>query len=254
MGIKTGIAIAAATALMMIMSCEQKNEKAQGSYIGPSDIQVEDGRMTPEVLLSLGRLSDPQLSPDGKWILYGVSYTSIDENRSCRNLFLAEVISNEDGTLSFGEKVQLTKEGKSINNARWSNDGKSIYYLQGGQLFKAGITLASGKCSLGAATQLSDIGNGIGEFSISPDESQVLYTGTVQGSVKTPKDFDEKLDKAQAYVAEDLMYRHWDHWTTEKPQAFVAPLPAAAKGITEDNSLNLLGEDEGRYELPLEPF
>ena len=254
MRIKTRIAIAAATALMMIMSCEQKNEKAQGSYIGPSDIQVEDGRMTPEVLLSLGRLSDPQLSPDGKWILYGVSYTSIDENRSCRNLFLAEVISNEDGTLSFGEKVQLTKEGKSINNARWSNDGKSIYYLQGGQLFKAGITLASGKCSLGAATQLSDIGNGIGEFSISPDESQVLYTGTVQGSVKTPKDFDEKLDKAQAYVAEDLMYRHWDHWTTEKPQAFVAPLPAAAKGITEDNSLNLLGEDEGRYELPLEPF
>lgn len=254
MRIKTGIAIAAATALMMIMSCEQKNEKAQGSYIGPSDIQVEDGRMTPEVLLSLGRLSDPQLSPDGKWILYGVSYTSIDENRSCRNLFLAEVISNEDGTLSFGEKVQLTKEGKSINNARWSNDGKSIYYLQGGQLFKAGITLASGKCSLGAATQLSDIGNGIGEFSISPDESQVLYTGTVQGSVKTPKDFDEKLDKAQAYVAEDLMYRHWDHWTTEKPQAFVAPLPAAAKGFTEDNSLNILGEDEGRYELPLEPF
>ncbi|MBP5217589.1 MAG: PD40 domain-containing protein, partial [Bacteroidales bacterium] len=208
-----GIAIAAATALT-IMSCSQKKETAQSAYIGQSDIQIEDGRMTPEVLLSLGRLSDPQLSPDGKWILYGVSYTSIEDNRSCRNLFLAEVTEGEDGSLSFGDRVQLTKEGKSISNARWSNDGKSVYYLQGGQLYKAGISLGEGKCSLGAATQLSDAANGIGEFAISPDESQVLYIGTVPGAVKTPKDFDAKLDKAQAYVAEDLMYRHWDHWTT----------------------------------------
>ena len=248
-----GIALAAAT-LLTIMSCSQKKETTPSAYIGPSEIQIEDGRMTPEVLLSLGRLSDPQLSPDGKWILYGVSYTSIEDNRSCRNLFLAEVTGNEDGSLSFGDKVQLTKEGKSMNNARWSNDGKSIYYLQGGQLFKAPLTLGEGKCSLGAATQLSVIENGIGEFSISPDEAQVLYTSTIPGAVKTPTDFDEKLDKAQAYVTEDLMYRHWDHWTTERPQTYIAPLQGTAKGITEENSLNVLDSDAGLYELPVEPF
>ena len=103
--------------------------KPQEGYIGPSALKVEDGHMTPELLLSLGRLSDPQLSPDGKTILYGVSYTSIAENRSVRNLF----------TIPGGGRrpTQLTMDGKSIASARWSPDGESIFFLQGGQLYKA---------------------------------------------------------------------------------------------------------------------
>ena len=34
-------------------------------FIGKSEIVITDGHMTPEVLLALGRLSDPQVSPDG---------------------------------------------------------------------------------------------------------------------------------------------------------------------------------------------
>ncbi len=250
--INKGKAALVAAALIAMMSCAQKNgTEADKGYIGPSDIKVEDGRMTPEVLLSLGRLSDPQLSPDGRWVLYGVSYTSIEENRSCRNLFLGEVTRNEDGSLSFGDKIQLTADGKSISNARWSLDGKSIYYLQGGQLYNAAVTIADGKASLSARKQISKVEAGIGEFTLSPDQSQVLYTSTIPGAVKTPKDFDKKLDKAQAYVTEDLMYRHWDHWTTERPQTYVAPLSGE---ITEGNSMNILAEDAGKYELPLEPL
>ena len=71
--INNGKAALVAAALITMMSCTQKNEtQADNGYIGPSDIKIEDGRMTPEALLSLGRLSDPQLSPDGHWILYGV--------------------------------------------------------------------------------------------------------------------------------------------------------------------------------------
>ena len=252
--IKTGKAAIAAAALMTMMSCARENEtRTEAGYIGPAEIKVEDGRMTPEVLLSLGRLSDPQLSPDGRWILYGVSYTSVEENRSCRNLFLSEVTRNEDGGFSFGEKIQLTAEGKSLSNARWSLDGKSIYYLQGGQIHSAAVSVADGKASLSAKKQISDVKAGIGEFSLSPDQSQVLYTSTVPGSVKTPKDFDEKLDKAQAYVTEDLMYRHWDHWTTERPQTYVAPF-GGEKSVTEDNSMNILADGAGKYELPIEPL
>lgn len=74
--IKTGKAALTAAVLVTMMSCARENEtRTDAGYIGPAEIKVEDGRMTPEVLLSLGRLSDPQLSPDGRWILYGVSYT-----------------------------------------------------------------------------------------------------------------------------------------------------------------------------------
>lgn len=252
--IKTGKTALAAAALITMMSCTQQNgDLTDSRYIGPSDIRIEDGIMTPVALLSLGRLSDPQLSPDGRWILYGVSYTSIEENRSCRNLFLAEVVRNDNGALAFGDKIQLTAEGKSVSNARWDLDGKSIYYLQGGQIYRSAVNIADGKASLSGKSQVSDIKAGIGEFTLSPDQSQVIYTSTVPGTVKTPKDFDEKLDKAQAYVTEDLMYRHWDHWTTERPQSYVAPM-GEGKSVTEENSKNLLAEGAGKYELPLEPL
>ena len=56
--INNGKAALVAAALITMMSCTQKNEtQADNGYIGPSDIKIEDGRMTPEALLSLGRLS-----------------------------------------------------------------------------------------------------------------------------------------------------------------------------------------------------
>ena len=83
--------IIAITCLIMAISCTQKDESG---YVGASDIRIEDGVMTSETLLALGRLSDPQLSPDGSKILYGVSYTSVADNRSSRSLFLC----NPDGS------------------------------------------------------------------------------------------------------------------------------------------------------------
>ena len=75
--------ILALAALTMFMACKGKEESG---YVGPQEVQIEDGVMTPEALLALGRLSEPQLSPDGSSILYGISYQSVRENRSCRNL------------------------------------------------------------------------------------------------------------------------------------------------------------------------
>ena len=230
--------LAAAVTLAAAITGCMKNTEEQG-YIGPSEIEITDGRMTPEALLALGRLSDPQLSPDGSRILYGVSYQSIGKNASCRNLFLC----NADGS----GKVQLTRYAKSVSCARWSADGKSIYFVQGGQLWKA--ALAGSK--LGKKVCLSDVPNGIGEFKLSPDESQIIYTGSIKNpAVVQPADTDPSLDKAQAYTTENLMYRHWDHWVTEIPRSYVAPLSAK---ISTDKSLDILGTDNC-FELPTEPF
>ena len=227
---------AALCATALVMSC--KNDESTG-YVGVSDIQVTDGVMSPEVLLSFGRLSDPQISPDGKKVLYGVSYTSIADNRSCRNLFL----SNIDGT----GKVQLTRYAKSVSNARWSADGSCIYFLQGGQIYKAPLQGSK----LGKKVCISDVPAGISEFKLSPDQSNIMYVSTIHSAVETPADSDPILSKAQAYATEDLMYRHWDHWVTEIPRTYVAPFAGAM--ITPDNSFDLLGCEE-LYELPTEPF
>ena len=143
-----------ALAAFSAIACNQDDMKPQQGYIGPSDLIVPDGRMTPELLLSLGRLSDPQLSPDGKTILYGVSYTSIADNRSVRNLFTIPV--------GGGEKTQLTMDGKSLSNARWAPAGDAIFFLQDGQVWKA--PYKAGK--LGRRSQVTDVERGIDEFSL----------------------------------------------------------------------------------------
>jgi dipeptidyl aminopeptidase/acylaminoacyl peptidase len=168
--IKSGGLAALTISALLTMNCT--SDKTSEGYIGPSQIEIKDGKMTPEALLAFGRLSDPQLSPDGKTILYGVSYTSIADNRSCRNLFLV----NADGT----SPRQLTRDGKSISCARWCNDGKSVAYVQGGQIWKADVRGLSGEMpSLVRRQQISDVKEGVGEFKFSPDESKVLYVSYV---------------------------------------------------------------------------
>jgi len=230
--------LAVAAAVLALAACNNAEMKPDKAYVGPSSLQVEGGHMTPELLLSLGRLSDPQLSPDGKTILYGVSYTSIEENRSVRNLFVMPA----DG----GEPTQLTMDGKSIASARWSKDGSAIYFLQGGQLYKA--PFKSGK--LGRRTQLSDIPAGMDDYLLSPDESQLIYVSNVHSAVEVPADTDPLLAKAEAYATEDLMYRHWDHWVTDIPHSFVATL---GNGVIREG-LDILGEDEAFFQLPNGPF
>lgn len=219
--------LVAALMLATAIGCMEKQEERG----------TESSVMTPEILLSLGRLSDAQLSPDGSKILFGVSYQNIKENNSCRNLYLC----NPDGS----GRVQITRYAKSVSCARWSADSKSIYFLQGGQIFKAPLRGSK----LGKKVQLSKVPAGVSEFAISPDESRIIYISTIPSAVETP---DKKgLDKAQAYSTEDLMYRHWDHWVTEIPRSYVAELGAGT--ITPENSVDILGTDN-LYELPTEPF
>lgn len=211
-------------------------------YIGKSDIEITDGKMTPEALLAFGRLSDPQVSPDGKKILYGVSYTSVEENRSVRNLF----ICNIDGS----DNQQLTTSGKSIGNARWNAAGDGIFFIMNGQMWSAGLKCRKGKWEVEELTQITDIPGGISEFKMSPDESMFMYISTVKSDVKSPSDCYSDLDKASAYTTDDLMYRHWDHTVMEIPHTFIAKIGDDI--ITEGVDI-LAGETE-LYELPTEPW
>ena len=235
----------AATAIGILMFMKkEENQISSDGYIGKSNIVIEDGKMSPEALLAFGRLSDPQVSPDGKHILYGVSYTSVEENRSVRNLF----ICNIDGT----GNQQLTTSGKSISNAHWHNDGSGIYFLMGGQMWSAHIDEKNGRWELTDLYKMTEIPGGITEFKMSPDQNFIMYSSYVKSSVKGPSDCYKDLDKATAYTTDDLMYRHWDHTVMEIPHTFVVMRQFKSGPITEGTDI-LAGED-GLYELPTEPF
>lgn len=250
-----GAVIGAAAAITFIMKNKGNGFETDG-FIGKSAIEIKDGKMTPEVLLAYGRLSDPQMSPDGQYIMYGVSYTDAASNRNVRNLRIV----NAEG----GDDVLLTESGRSIGNARWSADGKRIAFTMGGQIWTARISRKATKgsnsgsrWSLTSLKQISDIPAGISEFKISPDGRKIMYVSTVKSSVKSPEDCYADLGKATAYTTDDLMYRHWDHTVMEIPHTFVADFKFSGtkeKVITPETSVDILAAEKELYELPTEPF
>ena len=235
-----------AVGIVMIMG-KNKNSFTSEGYIGQSGIVIENGHMTPEALLAFGRLSDPQMSPDGEYILYGVSYTSTADNRSCRNLF----ICRKDGS----DRQQITKSGKSLSNARWINGGKGLAFIMGGQIWTANLKQGKDGWEVSGLTQVSNVPAGISEFKLSPDQSKMIYVSYVKSDVKTPADCYEDLGKANAYTTDDLMYRHWDHTVMEIPHSFIADFsPKAEMSVTPEVSVDILEGEPANYELPTEPF
>lgn len=222
--------IMAITALLTA-SCKESGEQEAG-IITRSDIKVENGLLSAEVMHSLAKVSDPQISPDGKKILYGIGFTSIGENKSNRELF----VMNIDGT----DNVQITKSAKSENNARWTPDGSSIAYILGGQIYIAGTDGSNPK-------KISEVENGVAEFEFSPDGKKILFISNIK-SAKKPADIYPDLDKANARVADGLMYRHWDQFVEEIPHPFIAEI----SGTALENITDIL---EGEpFECPTLPF
>ena len=125
------ICLVYAVTFLIRRSYDIMKQDTQAGYIPKPEAAVEDGKMTPEVLLSFGRISDPQISPDGSLVLYNVSYTSVEENKSCSNLY----VCRPDGSW----KQQLTASASSISNARWCDGGRRLMFLREGQIWTAEI-------------------------------------------------------------------------------------------------------------------
>src|SRR5512140_2711359 len=88
--------------------------------------------ITFEDFASARIVSDPQLSPDGKWLLYAVRTTDLAANRRTTRTFLASVAG--------GAARQFPDDKTIASEARWAPDGKSVAFTSGGQLWIAPVT------------------------------------------------------------------------------------------------------------------
>ena len=83
--------------------------------------EIAAGRFTPEVMWKMGRLGGSQLSPDGKRLVYTVTYYNLGENRGVTALYLRDMAS--------GEVRQLTDHTSNNTSPAWSADGRTLYFL-----------------------------------------------------------------------------------------------------------------------------
>ena len=112
-----------ASALMAGGCATQSGEEAK--VIDNSGFKPESRHYSIDVLEAFGRVNAPVVSPDGTKVLYGVSYESVEENRSNLDLY----VMNVDGS----EPKRLTATPDSENGAVWIDGGKRIRAVRGGR-------------------------------------------------------------------------------------------------------------------------
>ena len=62
--------MASLLALTSMASCEKAADEI---IIEQPQVKIENGQFTPEALMAMGAVTDPQVSPDGNKVLYGVN-------------------------------------------------------------------------------------------------------------------------------------------------------------------------------------
>ena len=225
------------SAAMTMAACSgPTNGDGQKPVIGKSDITIEGKRMTPEALWAMGRIGSVTVSPDEKQIAYTVSYYSVPENKSNSELF----IMNADGS----EQKQLTHNAAYEGEPTWIKGGTKLAYLSS----ESGSTQVWEMNPDGTdRKQLTNYEGGIDGFAFSPDEKKLLFISQVK-TVQSTADKYPDLPKSSGIVVNDLMYKHWDEWTTTAPHPFVAD-------IDESGLSNVKDILEGLpYESPMKPF
>lgn len=228
--------------LMASTLCGCGSKDKSEPIITKTDIEVVNGQYTPEIMHRLGKVGDPQVSPDGTRILYGVTYTSIEQNKGNRELYLMDI----DGS----NNVKITDTPKSESNARWIDDSK-IIYMRGGNLYTATLSGSA------IAQEVEVAGaQGFEGFELSPDNSKIMFVKSVKAAVK-PTDLYPDLDKSSGRTYTDLMYRHWDHFVEDVPHTFIADFTGSLVGEATDILAGDTANPESQermFELPTLPF
>lgn len=229
--------IMSATALMLNAMAPTATLAEETDIIDRPDFKSATGIFDIDALEALGRVSEPRVSPDGKRVLFGVSYESVPQNKSNRDLY----VMNIDGT----GVTRITKTAQSENSAVWIDNGTRIafVYAEKGSSPQLWVMNADGT-ERHAATNIE---GGIEGFLLSPDQSKVVLIRTVKYN-RTASDIYPDLPKATGRVIDDLMYKHWDTWVTEIPHPFIGSFDGQT--VTDLKDI-MEGEP---YEAPMRPF
>lgn len=211
----------------------------EAPFIDRTDFKTATGVFDIDALEALGRVSDPRVSPDGKTVLFGISYESLEQNASNNDLYTLTLQDARDA-----QPVRITRTPKSEAGAVWMADGRIAFlYPDADGKMQMWTMKADGTDRVQATTHEG----GISGFLLSPDEKHVVVIGNVKYA-RSAADIYPDLPKATGRVVDDLMYKHWDEWVTEIPHPFVGTFDGTAVKDLRD-----IMQDEP-YEAPMKPF
>jgi dipeptidyl aminopeptidase/acylaminoacyl peptidase len=169
-------------------------------------------------MLAMQRIGDPQLSPDGKRIVFTLRSTDFEANRGRTDLWMIGV--NGKGAR------QLTSHEAGESNPRWAPDGRSVWFVSSrsgsSQLWRIAV-------DGGEARQVTELPLDVTSFAVSRDGSKLALSLEVFPDCPTIECTTQRLDEHaarehSARVYERLFVRHWDTWKDgRRSHLFVMP-------------------------------
>ena len=207
-----------------------------GLFQSPSEA-AEKRPFTFEEMIKIQRISDPQLSPDGRWLAFTVTIADLEKNTLNSDIWLVPA--------SGGEPRQLTRGSKNNQRPRWSPDSKRIAFVTNRSGISQIFTLS---IDTGEANPVDTGGLEASGVLWSPDGKNLAFVANVYPdcpdiSCNLEREKQRVENPIQARTLDRLLYRHWNSWKDGKrSHLFVVPVEG---GIPQDLT-------PGDYDVP--PF
>ncbi len=196
-------------------------------------------KLTPELLFKLGRVNNPQLSPDGKTLLYEVKNYDVAANKGTNIIYTMSLPS--------GKPVAVSEAAQNAFDVQWRPDGTKITFLSAAS---GSVQVWEMDVNGNNKTQVSNIEGGINAYKYAPTLNQIAYAADVKLD-QSPADIYPDLPATKdARIIDGLFYRHWDSWHDYAySHIFIAPY---ANGKMSEAGLDIMKDE--RFDAPLQPF
>ena len=206
---------------------------------------------TADDLVRLARVSDPQVSPDGRRVAYTLRETDLEADRGRTDLWVLELATRpRDGVSS--PPRRLTQHPASDSAPRWAPDGLGLYFLSSRSGSSQVWYLA---LSGGEPQQVTALPLDVSSFEVSPRGDRLAVSMEVFpdcADLKCTVDRQAALgkQKASGLIYDQLFVRHWDTWKDGRlSQLFTLPIAADGKA---DKPVNV--SRAVRADVPSKPF
>ena len=203
------------------------------------------GPFTVEDLVMLKRLSDPQVAPGGRFLVFVLRETDLAANKGHTALWFL-------GLDPPSEPRRLTDATNSDSSPRFAPDGRTLYFLsaRSGRTQVWKLVLPGG-----TAQRITDFPLDVGSLKVSPRGDRLAVTMEVFPDCPTLQCSRERLDasdkdKATGRIYQRLFVRHWDVWAdgTRSHLFSVALNGSGSSGTPVDVSRGLDAD------IPSKPF